>query len=72
MPALHFIFEKDTKARQGRFLYVPGVLYVRQDCELSIRPKKDALECTSRLVGSVRRADPTCRAACAWASAWTR
>ena len=25
-----------------------------------------------RLVGSVRRADPTCRAACAWASAWTR
>ena len=28
--------------------------------------------CTSRLVGSVRRADPRCRAACARASAWTR
>ena len=26
----------------------------------------------SRLVGSIRRADPTCRAACARASAWTR
>jgi hypothetical protein len=28
--------------------------------------------CTSRPVGSVRRADPTCHAACARASAWTQ